>query len=165
MYSLNNTKNGFSQLQIHSSTPKMTSQLHIHSARPKTNFQPWEKWRNRPKSWRETHRSSSYVRERNWWMNNWMGMPFQAFTFPRSQKHIFPKMGGFPIRISLPYSSHPHALTNSTTQPLLDDWAQKTKWVVNNFMGFPLWHLAFPHWPKSLNISPPYPLGNHAPIS
>ena len=75
---------------------RKVSQLHIHSTRPKTNFLPWEKWRNQPKSWRETQRSSSYVREKKWWRNNMMGVLFQAFTCPRIQKQIFPKNGWLP---------------------------------------------------------------------
>ena len=128
--------------------------LATHSlSKTKTNFQPWGKWRKLLKSWKETHRSSVEWERKNRWMKHEMGMHFQAFTCPRSQKHFFPKMGGFPIRIWLTYSFHPHALFH---QPISgrNNWlAQKDKMVGGQPYGFTLSHLAFPHWLKGLIIS------------
>ena len=53
----------------------------------------------------------------------------------------------------LPYSSHPHALTTSTTF----GWpGTKDKMGSWQFYGFSLWHLNFSHWLKGLNILPPF---------
>ena len=46
----------------------------------------------------------------------------------------------------------------------INDWAQKTKWAVDSFMGFPFNIWIFPIGSK-VWIPPPLSLGNHAPIS
>ena len=101
--------------------------------------------------------------EWNMWVNNGLGRHFQAFTCAISQKHFFSKMGGLPNSklTSIPFPSK----RNNFLNQLLDDWAQKTKRVVDNLMGFSLWHWIYPIGSRVWLFPPPYSLLNHAPIS
>ena len=103
-----------------------------------------------------TWESQTWMRmgeEWNKWVNNGLGMHFQAFTFLRSQKHIFQKWVNSQIRIWPPYISHPKEITSSTT--LLDDWAQKDKMGSWQFNGFSLWHLDFTLLAQGFECPPP----------
>ena len=91
------------------------------------------------------------------WVYGKMGMHFWVLSYSKV-KIDFPQ-----IRISFPYSSHPHAITNSTTFWKNLMIREKDKMVSWGFDGFSLWHLDFPHWTKGLNTFPPHSLGKSCP--
>ena len=140
---LNTKKSGFPAMAMRFNCIKLWgkefSKLHLReSAQP-----PWEWWKMKGCGW-----------------VNSLGMLFQAFTFPKSQIHPFPKWVAPQIRIWLPYPSHPHALIS---QPLPKWLGTKDKNGSWKLYGFSPWHLDFLHWPKGLNGSPPLSLWDHAP--
>ena len=72
------------------------------------------------------------------WVNNGLGMHFQAFTFPTCKKTRLSKMGGLPNLnfTSIPFPSQGNNFPNHFLAEIID-WHKKTKWVVDSFMGFP----------------------------
>ena len=108
-------------------TPRMWISS-AHSLNQKHIF-PAVEWGTTKKTWREEPSNSNCMREKNIWVHHGMGLHSQAFTCPRSQRHVFQKWVAPQIWIWLPYSSHPHALTNSTT-------SRRNKWLgTKNKMG------------------------------
>ena len=107
----------------------------------KIDFPTMGKNEETTKTWMKTHMSSQKCEEEEdvnaWWESG----EFLGSYFPIKPKHVFLKWVPFPIRNWPPYLAHSHAITNSAT---LDDWAQKTKWVVDSFMGFPFDIWIFP---------------------
>ena len=88
------------------------------------------------------------------------GHAFLGANLPQKSKLCFPTTYGF-SNSNLDSILFPSPCNNYLNQFLVEinDWAQKTKWVVESLMGFP-------HWLKGLNIPPPrLSLGNHAPVS
>ena len=64
---------------------------------------------------------------------------FVGVYLPNKQKFIFPKLMASPIRILTVILFHSQGI-NYLNQFLeeINDWAQKTKWVVEMFMGSPI---------------------------
>ena len=108
-HSLNNTKNGFSQLWNEEQPQK-------HERKIPGDPTAWE---------RKTYG----------WIMAWACI--SKHLLAQEVKNTFSQIWvASQIRIWLPYSSEPHALT--FPNQLIDDWAQKTEWVVDIFMGSPL---------------------------
>ena len=105
-------------------TPRIEIPCFPFANNTENKFWAWRNEENNKKSWgrdldklqlRERAQSPMRMGEEwNIWLNNGLGMHSQAFTFPRSQKHVFKKWVASQIRIWLQYSSHPHALTSPT---------------------------------------------------
>ena len=71
-------------------------------------------------------------------MHNRMDSHFWVFTCPRSQNTIFQNgcFAQFEFLTSIPFPSQGNNFLNQFLAEI-NDWAQKTKWVVERLMGSP----------------------------
>ena len=140
----------------------------------KNDFPAWAKWGNNQKrEWFHTQevqnaweRSCEGKMVRKTSKHEKHGRMEYVFGFLLAQgiKMCFPKIDGF-SNSNLVCHTLPIPCNNQLNQFLavINDWVNKTRKVVNNFYGFSLWHLDFPHCPKGLNTPPPI-LGKSCPI-
>ena len=79
----------------------------------------------------------------------WDGHAFSSIFLPHTSKTCFPKMDGF-SNLNLTAILFPSQGINYLNQFLeeINDWAQKTKWVVDSLMGSPFDIWFFPVGPK-----------------
>ena len=129
----------------------------------------WMEWApkswGRQKTWMVSHtRSYECLRELTWRKNVEENMPMWkhgrmayvfGFLLAQGVKMCFPKTDGF-SNSNLGCHTLPIPCNNQPNHFLavINDWVNETRKVVDTFDGFPLWHLAFPHWPQGLNNPP-----------
>ena len=102
-------------------------------------------------TWESPKREWEWVRnERHGWLMAWA-------WFSKHLLGVFPNSNLTPILFPSPCINFP--------QPTFRWLGTKDKMGIWQLYGFSLRHLAFLHWLKGLNFSPPYSLWNHAPIS
>ena len=92
--------------------PLKTPKSGITTAHSINHTKKWnpQLWRNEENNPNHEGECPSYIQlheEENAWVNNGLGMHFQSFICPRSQKSVFPKMGDFPNSnlTSIPFPS------------------------------------------------------------
>ena len=154
-----------------SSNPKIVAHFFPFTQQHRKWILGMGKMKKNNKSWgRESSASFPCVREppREWewvtkkwkaWVHHGLGMHFQAFTCPTSQKHIFQKWVAYQIRIWPPCLSHPKEITSPTMEkhgktakswrgklsplpavwesPRESKWVRKWKAWVHNGLGMP----------------------------
>ena len=87
----------YNKLQLHEEdemllkSPRIVNPCYTFSHLDQNKFPTMEKWRKQPRHEGKCTGALKRMREKNRWMKNGMGMHFQAFTFPRSQKNVFEK--------------------------------------------------------------------------
>ena len=66
----------------------------------------------------------------------WFGHTFLGFFLPHKKKYDFPKLMAFPNTqlAAIPLHSQFNNYLNQLLEEL-NDWVNKTKWVVESFMG------------------------------
>ena len=121
--------------------PKPTireSPLAIHSTRTKTNFWAWRNEETTENSEGSKHIKHQLCDKMKDVCEPWDGHAFSSIYLPHRSKTRFPKNDVF-SNSNLTAILFPSQGINYLNQFLeeINDWAQKTKWVVDNFMGFP----------------------------